>query len=54
MGDNAGRQVTRWSCSQVGTLPGRQRARQAGRKVGMMNMVLIFKMNKVLIFNISM
>ena len=54
MGDNAGRQVTRWLCSQAGTLPGRQRGRQAGRKVGMMNIVLIFKMNKVLIFNIGM
>ena len=54
MGDNAGREVTRWLCSQAGTLPGRQRGRQAGRKAGMMNIVLIFKMNIVLIFNISM
>ena len=46
--------VTRWLCSQAGTLPGRQRGRQAGRKAGIMNIVLIFKMKIVLIFNISM
>ena len=31
VGDNAGRQVTRWLCSQAGTLPGRQAVREGGR-----------------------
>ena len=48
MGDNAGMQVTRWLCSQAVTLHGRQGGIQAGRKTGIINIVLIF--NKHVIF----